>query len=88
MAKGKEKRKTSKQRACPLRIALAELGHPQPTAGTPVYNDNSTTTGILNSTMRQKLSKAFDMKVSYGEKEALIWRTISQNTTHHGTTKS
>ena len=24
------------QRACPIRVALAELGHPQPTAGTPL----------------------------------------------------
>jgi hypothetical protein len=29
------------QRACPIRVTLAELGHPQPTRGTPIYNDNS-----------------------------------------------
>jgi hypothetical protein len=41
------------QRACPIRITLAELGHLQPSRGTPIYNDNSTATGILNSSMRQ-----------------------------------
>ena len=50
------------QRACPIRVALEEMGHPQPSNGTPVYNDNSTATGILNSEMKQKLSKAFDMR--------------------------
>ena len=40
------------QRACPIRVTLAELGHTQPAHDTPIYNDNSTTTGILNSDMR------------------------------------
>ena len=68
------------QRACPIRVTLAELGHPQPSRGTPIYNDNSTATGILNSTMRQKLSKAFDMRfywvrdrVQLGQFQ-LLWR--------------
>jgi hypothetical protein len=38
------------------------LGHKQPAQGTPIYNDNLTATGTLNSAMRQKLSKAFDMR--------------------------
>ena len=50
------------QKACPMRIVLAELGRPQPPNGTPVFNDNSTATGILNASLRQKLSKAFDMR--------------------------
>ena len=50
------------QKACPMRVALVELSHPQPPQGTPVFNDNSTATGILNSSMRQKLSKAFGMR--------------------------
>lgn len=25
------------QRACPIRVTLAELGHPQPSRGTPIY---------------------------------------------------
>jgi hypothetical protein len=48
--------------ACPLRAALEELGHPQPATGTPFETDNNTAQGILNSKMRQKLSKSFDMR--------------------------
>ena len=50
------------QRACPLRILLTELGHPQPPDGTPIFTDNRTAKGILTSLCRQKLSKAFDMR--------------------------
>ena len=82
------------QRACPLRVALAELGHPQPARGTPIYNDNSTATGILNSEMRQKLSKAFDMRFYWVKDRIqqsqfqLIWRKGITNmadyfTKHH-----
>ena len=53
------------QRACPMRVTLAELGHIQPKNGTPLYNDNSTATGILNSSLRQKFSKAFDMRLHW-----------------------
>jgi hypothetical protein len=52
----------SAQHACPMRIALMELGHPQPITGTPFETDNSTAQGILTSKMRQKLSKSFDMR--------------------------
>jgi len=48
--------------ACPIRAALEELGHPQPLTGTPFETDNNTAQGILNSKMRQKLSKSFDMR--------------------------
>ena len=82
------------QRACPIRVTLAELGHPQPSRGTPIYNDNSTATGILNSAMRQKLSKALDMRFYWVEDRIkqkhfqLIWRKGAINmadyfTNHH-----
>ena len=48
--------------ACPMRAALKELGHRQPSTGSPFDTDNNTAQGILNSKMRQKLSKAFDMR--------------------------
>ena len=82
------------QRACPIRVALEELGHPQPKQGTPLYNDNATTTGILTSTMRQKLSKAFNMRIYWvrdrilQKQYQLIWRKGALNmadyfTKHH-----
>ena len=68
------------QRACPLRTAIIELGHPQPKTGTPCYTDNATAKGILTASMRQKLSKAFDMRfywirdrIQQGQFD-LIWR--------------
>jgi hypothetical protein len=48
--------------ACPIRAMLHELGHAQPSAGSPFETDNNTAQGILNSKMRRKLSKAFDMR--------------------------
>jgi hypothetical protein len=46
--------------ACPIRICLEELGHPQPP--TPLKTDNSTASGISNDTVKQKRSKAIDMR--------------------------
>ena len=46
--------------ACPIRITLEELGHPQPP--TPIQTDNSTATGIANDSVKQKRSKAIDMR--------------------------
>jgi hypothetical protein len=46
--------------AVPMRQALIEMGHPQP--ATPMKTDNSTATGILNNTIKQKRSKAIDMR--------------------------
>jgi hypothetical protein len=46
--------------ACPLRIALEEMGHPQP--ATPMATDNSTASGIATDSVKQKRSKAFDMR--------------------------
>ena len=46
--------------ACPIRVCLEELGHPQPP--TPIQTDNSTASGIANDTVKQKRSKAIDMR--------------------------
>jgi hypothetical protein len=46
--------------ACPIRIALEELGFPQP--ATPIQTDNSTACGIANDTVKQRRSKAIDMR--------------------------
>jgi len=46
--------------ACPLRIALEEMGHPQP--ATPIATDNSTAAGIATDSVKQKRSKAVDMR--------------------------
>ena len=48
------------QTNCPIRVALDELGHPQP--ATPLQTDNNTASGILNDTVKQKRSKAIDMR--------------------------
>jgi hypothetical protein len=48
------------QKAVPIRIALEDLGHPQPK--TPIKTDNSTAEGFANKSMRQKRSKAWDMR--------------------------
>jgi hypothetical protein len=48
------------QIGAPLRVTLTELGHTQPM--TPLRTDNSTRFGILNETIKQKRSKAMDMR--------------------------
>jgi hypothetical protein len=48
------------QSGAPLRATLSELGHTQPP--TPLRTDNSTAYGILNETIKQKRSKAMDMR--------------------------
>jgi hypothetical protein len=48
------------QSGAPLRVTLTELGHTQPS--TPLRTDNSTAFGILNETIKQKRSKAMDMR--------------------------
>ena len=48
------------QDACMLRNALEFLGHPQP--ATPIQTDNSCAEGIANDTVKQKRSKAIDMR--------------------------
>jgi hypothetical protein len=51
------------QSGAPLRVTLAELGHTQPP--TPLRTDNSTAFGIVNETIKQKLSKAMDMRYQW-----------------------
>jgi len=48
------------QVAAPIRTCLAEMGFPQPPP--PLKTDNSTAAGIVNSSIRQKKSKAMDMR--------------------------
>jgi hypothetical protein len=48
------------QSGAPLRVTLTELGHKQPP--TPLRTDYSTAFGILNETIKQKRSKAMDMR--------------------------
>jgi hypothetical protein len=48
------------QEACMLRITLDEMGHPQP--ATPVQTDNACAEGIINNTVKQRRSKAMDMR--------------------------
>jgi hypothetical protein len=43
-----------------VRIALEELGHPQPP--TPLKTDNSTATAYVHKNMKQKKSKSWDMR--------------------------
>jgi hypothetical protein len=48
------------QSGAPLRVTLTELGHTQPP--TPLQTDTSTAYGIVNETIKQKRSKAMDMR--------------------------
>ena len=47
--------------AVPIRTALTEFNHPKPPA--TIITDNSTSHGILTSTIRKKRSKDFDMNI-------------------------
>ena len=82
------------QRACPIRVTLEEIHHKQPTNGTPLFNNNSTATGILISSLRQNFSKAFNMRFHrlrdrIEQKQfQIIWRRGQDNmadyfTKHH-----
>lgn len=46
--------------ACLIRVTLEEMGWPQPP--TPICTDNNTAAGIVNSSIRQRRSKAMDMR--------------------------
>ena len=48
------------QEAAGIRTCLEAMGYPQP--ATPLKTDNSTADGIINGTMKQKRSKAIDMR--------------------------
>jgi hypothetical protein len=46
--------------AAPLRVTLTEMGHPQP--ATPIQTDNACAAGIVNDTVKQRRSRAMDMR--------------------------
>ena len=80
------------QEAVPIRTTLAELGHPQPP--TPMQVDNSTAYGFANDTIKQKRSKAIDMRFYWIKDRTrqgqflIFWRPGSTNlgdyhTKHH-----
>ena len=49
--------------AIPIRQALIEMGHPQPP--TPLKTDNSTELGFIQSNIKQKLSKSWDICLNW-----------------------
>ena len=69
--------------AVPIRTALEEMGHPQPP--THVVTDNSTASGIANKTVKQRRSKAVDMRFYWVQdrilqKQFLVyWRKGADN---------
>jgi hypothetical protein len=80
------------QAACPLRVALQEMGHPQPP--TIIVTDNQCAEGIANDTVKQKRSKAIDMRFYWirdrveQKQFQIYWRKGSENladyyTKHH-----
>ena len=79
--------------AAPIRAALEEMGHPQPP--TAIVVDNSTASGIANKTVKQRRSKAMDMRFYWvqdrtqsndnsrcvlAERSEKIWPIILQST--------
>ena len=79
----------------PIRNALLELGHAQPP--TPVQTDNSTANGFLNETIKQKRTKAIDMRFYWvidrikQNHFRIFWKPGSENladyfTKHHSPT--
>jgi hypothetical protein len=81
-----------------LRTTYEELGHTQPP--TPMETDNTTATGYNNGTIKQKRTKAMDMRFYwikdrvkqgqfnvYWAQAFKIWRIISQNTIRRRITK-
>ena len=48
------------QDACPICTTLIEMGYPQPP--TPIQTDNKCAEGIANDTVKQRRSKAIDMR--------------------------
>ncbi len=43
-----------------MRLVLTELSYPQPP--TPIHIDNTTTVGIVNSTVKRQRSRAMEMR--------------------------
>ena len=77
--------------AIPLRIALEEMGHPQPK--TPTVTDNSSAEGLINKTMIPKRAKAHDMRFNWLKcREAqkmfeLVWKRGKDNRADYHTKK-
>ena len=46
-----------------IRLALEELGHPQPP--TPMHCDNATSVGIANNTVKRQQSRSMEMRYFY-----------------------
>jgi hypothetical protein len=80
------------QSGAPIRVKLTELGHIQPP--TPLRTDNSTAFGIFNETIKQKRSKAIDMRYHWltdrvrQKQSDVYWRPGRENlgdyhTKHH-----
>lgn len=46
--------------ACSIRTTLEEMGHPQP--ATPIQTDNEVAVGLTHDTVKQRRSKAIDMR--------------------------
>ena len=80
------------QDACTLRNTLEFLGHPQPP--TPIQTDNAAAKGIVNDTVKQKRSKAIDMRFHWVRDRVrqnqfkIYWQKGAQNradyyTKHH-----
>ena len=71
------------QEAVPIRITLEEMGHTQPP--TPVQVDNSTALGISTGTIKQRKSKAMDVRFcwirdrSYQDQFNIYWKPGSTN---------
>jgi hypothetical protein len=62
------------QEAVPIRVTLVELGHPQPP--TPMMVDNTTAVGFANDTIKQKRSKAIDMRF-YWVKDRVLQKQLA-----------
>jgi hypothetical protein len=77
------------QSGAPLRVTLTELGNIQPP--TPLRTDNSTEFGILNETIKQKRSKAMDMRYHWltdrvcQQQFDVYWRPGRENLGHYHT---
>ena len=80
------------QSACPIRVALEEMGHPQ--QPTRIETDNTTADGIANGTVKAKRTKAMDMRFHWvrdrvkQDQFRVIWKPGKDNygdyfTKHH-----
>jgi hypothetical protein len=86
------------QSGAPLRVTITELGHTQ--TPTPLCTDNSTAFGIVNETIKQKRSKAMDVRYHWltgrvrqkqfdfiGDQDVKISQIITQSIIQRNITK-